>query len=611
MFIEEVVMPKQSRLISLLAFCIILAAGLSGMACPASESDGEPVIACLTDVDCSSPLVCIEGTCQKEPEPLDRCETDIDCPAGQYCSEALRCKEIDYEEPPDGEDPIPACGAALRCLNINDCIGKGLTHHFCVEECCIDSGAGDGDEILDGDEIVDGDEPGDGDMTGDGDEESGEDCGLTGCPDRFDCNEGSGLCLPGQDHCDNTDCPDTFACESLTGMCLPSADNCSETGCQINYQCNLQSGHCEPDAGHCINSACNEYYECDDISGNCKASDEHCEVAGCPAKQSCDLESGVCTPDAEHCSESGCGANFDCNLQSGDCLPSASHCDNTGCSARFACDQETGNCRPGPDNCQVSGCDSNYDCNSQTGLCEVGATHCDVTNCGNGFTCNSVTGRCVPDAPSCTGACSGNDDQSCINDDFLCACQGSQLVVRDCEQYCYDEGYPSFDECYYYTNADTPSKNHFKCKCTNYGSFDGNCGSPIEITRFPYRHRWNIIGAMDALGGFGCEQIGTGTPGGSTPGDGKFERVYRFSALAGESFDIAVEAEDFSLATNPHITIRDDCSNSFTLCKHVDGTIPLSGDEQYTFIAPADGTYYLTVESANIILTYILTVDRN
>lgn len=143
-----------------LLFVIVMLAGLIwGGGC--SEDVG---FECFSDLQCSTGVLCIEGSC------LASCSQDEDC------SEATSCEVF---QRPGESDPVLACLATenedgLACVSDRSCkeffaddrAYCGI-HGYCVHP-------GDGDLDGDGDGDGDGDSVGDGDGNADGGEEADE-----------------------------------------------------------------------------------------------------------------------------------------------------------------------------------------------------------------------------------------------------------------------------------------------------------------------------------------------------------------------------------------------------------------------------------------------------
>jgi len=109
------------------------------------------------------------------------------------------------------------------------------------------------------------------------------------------------------------------------------------------------------------------------------------------------------------------------------------------------------------------------------------------------------------------------------------------------------------------------------------------------------------------LGAIGCQQIGSQ---GIAGNDASFyERVYALEAKANEVYYIKLK--DTVYVSASYITIRNNCSNVFTFCQHANGTNMIPGTDEFTVTIPADGTYFITVESTNaLVFMYELTVEK-
>ncbi len=558
-----------------------------------SDGDGGPT-PCASAGDCNQAAgeICKDGYCAFPAEDPRECYEDSECPAGHYCYTATgTCIEFGAQ-PPDG-DGNTSCPANRQCQVGQDCVDLGWIGYVCQGGCCEDPGA-DGD-TTDGD--TDGDDP-DGDGpdgdTPDGDAPDGDlpdDCTVSGCPNLYDCNMSSKQCDPSSEHCTNAGCNERYECHTATGICDPSALHCTNAGCENLFECNTETGLCVPASGNCVVDGCPNRYECNTGSGECEPDATHCLTLGCDNRYVCNEQSGLCEPGNEHCSVSGCSPRYDCNTATGECQAAADHCLNAGCNALYSCNYESGLCEPAAGHCSLEGCGSSYVCNTSSGQCEPGPGHCSNTGCTGGFECNTTTGRCTPPVSSCTGSCSGNPDQYCLGDSaFLCACDGSSLFIRDCEEYCADQGYPYLDDppCYYYTDSNTPSNSRYRCDCDNYGMLEGSCLTPIPITSFPYHHTWDMIGAGNSLSPNGCQLTNPGV----WPTDGA-ERVYSLQVQAGETYQFETETE---FLFDPYITVRDQCGLSFNTCTLGSGSVFGAQDERFSVTFATSGTWYVSVE---------------
>ncbi len=569
--------------IASMCFCLL-------SACNESESD-EVAERCTQDTDCATGETCLGGLCQTQSGTEPECIADLDCPVGKLCNTSTGlCVDLEDVVPDE-----PDCPEAEQCTGVDDCTNKGYVGYLCVLGCCVDPNA-DGDD-------PDGDNP-DGDNP-DGDQPA--DCTTTGCDDNYECNSETGRCDPSDDHCAVAGCPLKFSCDEVTGECSPAADHCSNVGCDELFDCNTETGVCEPSVENCTQAGCPNLFTCNPDTGRCDPGAEHCSTTlECQAPYVCNEQSGLCEAGPDHCSVTPCSSYFDCNAESGLCEPNATHCDTVGCDNHYTCNQATGECDADASHCSNAGCDELFACNQSSGDCEPGPGHCSFDGCSYSYLCNASTGTCAPDPSSCGGSCDGRPDQFCINDGpFLCECKSDYLYITDCEQDCYDEGYPFFDSCSYYTDSDTPSNSGYRCDCDNYASSDGTCASPIDIEEFPYKHYWDVIFAANALGYGGC----TPAAGSYNPSGDGGEHVYRFEAEAGDVISIGI-VNEMPFFGDPFATVRDTCGNNFTFCTigNSSGTL---GNDSFTVSIPSDGTYYLTVENTNALGVYTLNVSKN
>jgi hypothetical protein len=575
----------------------ILIAIQSGLWACAGSSEDISEDTCSANSDCNTEggEQCINGECKFPPTATAECTQDMDCPAGSYCDgTTLTCvSHIDG----DVETEPFVCPERLVCISNRSCLVFG-NNFACIDECCTDVGQ---PVETDGDETI---PDGDGDPDIEQDTEIVEDCTAIGCPEHFACNLVSGECKPDETHCQSIGCEDRFACDDSTGLCAPDSIHCINDPCAEYFVCNETSGLCEPDVENCAIAGCPAKYSCNESNGLCEPSVEHCLNSGCQERFACTEETGECEPGPDHCDTLGCTNPFICTAETGLCDPGPNHCANSGCDSKWRCAPDTGDCMPADDHCAVQGCPLHYNC-APAGDCQASSTHCTQRACLYGYLCDSASGACKPsvsDQAACSGSSCDNASQYCINSGtWLCDCD-SGLHPVDCEQQCFDEGYPSLDSCKYITNSSSPSQNRYDCDCGNYADSRGTCASPILVDRFPYLHNWMILGAQNTLHALGCDSIGTGTP-----GLGGYERVYVMDAVQGDRFRITVTAT--SLLFDVYVTLRNACGNDTDFCKYIQGT-GFGYDETYTFDAPASGSYYISVESDNGLATFEIKLEK-
>ena len=489
------------------------------------------------------------------------CESAADCPVGEVCNTyTQQCQSPD----------IPICPPERECTEDQQCVDAGYTGYTCTQGCCLFGGF---------------------------------DCLTQGCGVHYTCNETTGECEPGEDHCSNAGCTDPFVCNDNTGVCDPGDDHCSNAGCDQYFACDDATGLCEPGSDHCSNTPCDTLFTCNDTTGACDPGADHCNTTGCEDLTVCNMETGLCDAGADHCSNTGCEDRYTCNTETGLCVPGDDHCAVTPCGSHYTCNQQTGLCEAAPDHCQFTDCLERYRCDMNSGDCVPGSDHCANRACYFDYDCNEVTGLCEPNedqVAACSGACS---DGYCIErGDYLCECNDGQYRVVDCLARCQSEGKPFLERC---GSSDGGAED---CQCGNYDDLtDGNCSSPIPIDHFPYFHSWEMVGAGANLNAFGCEQIGSQ----GTSGDDAsyYERVYSLEARANEKYYIKLKDKVYVSAS--YLTIRNSCGNTFTFCQHANGTNMLPGTDEFTVTIPADGTYFITVESTNaLVFMYELTVEQ-